>query len=487
MAIKGVTLVRRGLALVVLAALSLLPTMLRADAQEPLKFEAVTEPFEAVVEEASFPTFDAQGQRIGRTRWRVVNGTGNDRENYLASTEEGMLLDFGGEWLRFSEDEGRTWHSVLPPEEFREWWSYEGAVAVAPGGDVVAAGQDALVSGIFRAMTFKYEAAAGQWFYSFAESSAPFLDRPAIGVLPGPFQIGGTTVPYVAALRGGLLLTKSYWAYSFDGLNYSVPNSRFIDALTSLPESAPLQVERWGELDWIQSHELVGIAPLGRGRALAERPSIGAFDSESHAPRTVLDPATLRWRPYEFGESGPPQTSVANCVEGTNYSPCMTSEGRTLADARGNLHHVAFGEAGITYWFSRDGGATWTKSVTPLMDGYTAPSNGNLNRSFKVSGRHRIAAVVVHALKSEDPLVTQDLVYVFSFEHGPPRVERIHALGNADFSCLVGGVGLGGGTQPDGICDFPSITFVDGGRIAVSFTDAAHPEPAVAIQLAGRH
>lgn len=455
-----------------------------AQSQVPPRFEAVLEPFEAGVEERSYRTFSADGRPLRRTRWRVVTGTGNDRENYLATTKTGMLLDFGGEWLRVSEDEGLTWSSVLPAEELREWWSYEGAVATAPGGDVVAVGQDALVSGVFRAMTFKYEAAADQWLYSFAEASAPFLDRPAIGVLPGPFDIGGTTVPYVAVLRGGLFTGKSYSAYSLDGLNYALAGSRFADAATTTPATAPIEVEAWDELDWLQSHELMGIAPLGRAKALAERPSVGAFDTESHAPRALLDPATLRWKAVDFGPDGPPQTTPVRCVDPPNWPPCLASEGRTVADSRGNLHHVSYGPDGIRYWFSGDGGATWEKTVTPLLDGYTPPFKSELSKSFKVSGAHGKTVVAVHAIASREPVVTQDLVYVYRFDRGVPRVHRIHALGDGDYGCLVEGTDAE--QVSEGVCDFPSVALLPDGRIVASFTDAAHREPAVAIELGRR-
>lgn len=464
-----------------LSALSVLPAA-STGAQVPLKFDAVLEPFEAHVAETSFATLDPKGRPIGKTRWRIVTGTGNERENYIASTRSGMLLDFGGEWLRVSEDEGRTWSSVVPPPEFNEWWSFEGAVAVAPGGDVVAAGQDSLIDGVFRSMTFKYEDAVDKWFFSFAESHAPFMDRPAVGVLPGPFTVGNETVPYISVLRGGLLLGKSYWTYSLDGLNYGLVNARFLDGMTNLPLSEPLDVERWSELDWIQSHDLIGVTPLGHAKVMSERPSIGAFDTETHAPRSVLDPTTLRWKPYEFPDDGPPQTTVANCVDAVEYPDCFASEGRTLADSRGNLHHVVYSDNGaILYWFSSDGGKTWNRVDTPLLDGYEAPFNAGLDKSFKVSGAHHKTAVVVHVIKSRDPLVTQDLVYEFSFRSGSPRVTRIHVLGSGGYSCFPDGTAAD--LTAEGACDFPSITFLRGGRIAVSFTDAAHREPAIAIEL----
>lgn len=474
---------------VLLTAVTLLPatTIGRpAGARIPVRFDAMIEPFEeASVEEIAFPTFDAQGRKLKATRFRVVSGTGNDRENYLASTEAGMLLDFGGEWLRFSEDEGQTWFSVLPAPELRDWWSYEGAVATAPGGDVVAAGQDALVSGVFRALTFKYEAGVDKWIYSMAESSSPFLDRPAIGVLPGPFEIAGMTVPYVSVLRGGFFSTKSYWTYSLDGLNYDLANSRFADTATGLGSSGPLDVEPWAELDWIQPHELIGLAPYGPSKVLAERPSIGAFDTESHAPRSILDPSTFRWRAHEFPKDGPQQTTATECAETVSFS-CLASEGRTLGDSKGNLHHVSLQKDRLVYLFSRDGGETWSSSETPLLDGYSVQkSNSELYKSVKVSGAENTSVVVVHAIKSQDPLTTKDLVYRFSFRGGHPKVNKIHVLGRGDFSCLVGGVSVSGG-KPQASCDFPSITLLEGGRFAVSFTDATHREPAVAIELESR-
>lgn len=449
----------------------------------PLRFDAIVEPFDAKVEEFSYKRFDAKGRPMPDVTWRVVSGTGNPIENYLASTARGTLLDFGGEWLRFSKDEGRTWSSVLPPEELREgWFSFEGAVATAPGGDVVAIGQDSPNNGAFRAMTFKYEAKEDAWFYSFAESSSPVMDRPAIGVLPGPFQIAGQSVPYVTAARAGVFATKSYWTYSLDGLNYVLPNSRFMDAASNTSSSGSLPIEPWRELDWIQSHDLVGIAPLGEGSALAERPSIGAFDTEAHTPRTVLDPSTLRWRSHDFGDEGPPTTGASHCVDGANSPPCLTSEGRTLADSRGWLHHVSYGEEGITYWFSSDGGKTWGQTVTQLLDGYSVPNNANLMKSFKVSGAHNKTAVAVHAFTDRKAMKTQDLVYIFRIKRGRPQVHEIYVLGEPGHGCLPGGIaGVGGGGDA---CDFPSITFVRGGRIAVSFTDLLHKDSTVAVQLA---
>ncbi|MDP9067246.1 MAG: hypothetical protein M3N53_02715 [Actinomycetota bacterium] len=440
----------------------------------PLKLEAFVEPFdEATVEEVSYATYNARGRRLAPTRWRVVSGTGNKHENYLASTQDGMLLDFGGEWLRVSSDQGGTWSEILPAPELREsWMSFEGAVAVAPGGDVVAVGQDAASSAL-RAPTFKYEAAAKKWFYSVAEVHAPLVDRPTVAVMPGPFTFGGQTVPYISVMRAGLYV-KAPFIYSFDGLNYSVPSSRQADQATNLPRSGPLEVERWPELDWIQPHELIGVTPYGRGKAMAERPWYGLLDPEDSAPRTILDPATLRWSRYDFpSEQGPrdPEPLSPRWVFGA---------GRTLADSRGRLHNVSLTERTIEYMISTDGGRKWSSTSIPLLAGYKVRDiPPDVQKAFRVSGQERTAVLVVHTIAKDDPLVTRDLVYRFSLRGERPRVTKIYAMGEGGYSCFPIGVKA----ARDGSCDFPSITLMPGGRIAVSFTDAAHPEPAVAIEL----
>lgn len=93
-----------------------------------------------VVSTATYPTVDygspikSSDDKPGTTTWRIVKGTGNCCENYLSVTRGGRLLDFGGSYLNYSDDRGLTWSSVRPIEPLVNG---EGAVAVAPDGDVV--------------------------------------------------------------------------------------------------------------------------------------------------------------------------------------------------------------------------------------------------------------------------------------------------------------------------------------------------------------
>ncbi|MGH2711151.1 MAG: hypothetical protein ACRDH9_08115, partial [Actinomycetota bacterium] len=78
-----------------------------------------------------YPVRDAAGTQIGNTTWRVVRGTGNCCENHLGITKEGRLMDFGGAYINFSDDQGQTWKQVRPAEPLV---GPEGTVVVAPGG-----------------------------------------------------------------------------------------------------------------------------------------------------------------------------------------------------------------------------------------------------------------------------------------------------------------------------------------------------------------
>src|SRR3712207_6069950 len=68
----------------------------------------------AQIEEVDYPVLDAANNPVGDATWRVVRNTGNCCENYLAATKQGQLLDFGGTYLRFSNDKGETWKEVRP-------------------------------------------------------------------------------------------------------------------------------------------------------------------------------------------------------------------------------------------------------------------------------------------------------------------------------------------------------------------------------------
>ena len=432
---------------------------------------ALEVPFpEAVTERLTFPTYDARGREKGTTDWRVARGTGNGAENYLATTKEGVLLDFGGEWLRISRDEGRTWTKVIPDGPLGELTSNlaEGTVAVAPDGDIVGVGWFVTAGDLI--LTFKYEADTEEWRYSVTRLGMAGFDRPSIAVLPGPFTIGGQTVPYVSVLRGGFLAFKPTF-YSLDGLTYTTPRNRAVESLVS-EVKGPLDIKPWKTLDWMQPHDQTGVTPLGPGQAIAGR---GILDFRDEiVPRSILDPGTLRWSRYRFPDGGPPDPEIEEVI--------LDSDGRLLADSTGALHHVQVTDEGsrITYMLSRDGGATWSEKSFPIFRGFHVDP---YYRSLSVSGKHQTAVLVVHAVVQDDPLVTRDVVYRFDTSGATAKVEKIYVLGEGDFGSWGGGTET---IEKDTQMDFSAIALLPDGRIAVSFTDYRHWEPSIAIELKGR-
>ncbi|MGH2746469.1 MAG: hypothetical protein ACRDKB_00905 [Actinomycetota bacterium] len=390
----------------------------------------------------SFPIFDAGGAVVGEQRWRVVTGTGNCCENYLAVTEEGRLLDFGGDYLYYSDDQGATWKRVRPADPLPNFG--EGTVAVAPNGDIIGVAWNPYYGD--RVVPFKYEASEETWYYTTTKLHSPFFDRESVAVIPGPFEIAGEEFPYVSVLKGGFPF-KSPWYLSVDGLNYFVPSFRFTDQMAEGRVGGPLPIDPEPSFDWLQTQRQTFLTPLGPGRALAGQADL--FLDQFGAPWTILREGRLRWTGYDFPSPVP-------------------GGGQLHTDSRGWLHYVRIDER-LTYRVSRDGGKSWASTEIDLPEG---------TRSFpsfdsRANGRLGLTAVAVHAQTEEG--VTQDLVYRF-VARKKIRLSKVYVVGAGD---LVTGVGL---TSSDPRFDFANVVILPDGRIATSFMDSEHTRPALAIQ-----
>ena len=165
----------------------------------------------------------SKDDRAGTTTWRIVQATGNCCENYLTSSADGRLHDFGGTYVNYSDDRGLTWTSVRP---LTPLVNGEGTIGLAPDGDVAGVGWDPYSGDHLQA--FKYEAETGRWLYTETPIHQPFYDREWVLVVPGPFTIDGQTVPYITFLKGGYP-SKELWYWSTDGLNYVQVSSKFVD------------------------------------------------------------------------------------------------------------------------------------------------------------------------------------------------------------------------------------------------------------------
>src|SRR5688500_7355936 len=107
---------------------------------DPAVLDAVVVDAVFMPKEGSYPMVDfgrsagAKDDTDGTTDWTVVLSTGNCCENYLTSNSQGRLYDFGGSYINFTDDRGKKWKQVRP---ITPLVNGEGAIAMAPGGDVV--------------------------------------------------------------------------------------------------------------------------------------------------------------------------------------------------------------------------------------------------------------------------------------------------------------------------------------------------------------
>ncbi|MDQ3956816.1 MAG: hypothetical protein M3273_00680 [Actinomycetota bacterium] len=390
------------------------------------------------VESHFFPVETASGKPAGAAEWRVVAGTGNCCENFIGTTRDGKVLDFGGSLLHFSEDLGETWKEVVP---LTPVVSGEGTVVDALGGDIIGATWSPYSGD--RVVAFKYEAATGKWLHTENVLHTPFYDRPWIATVKGPFTIGATTVPYISILTSNL--TKDVQYYSIDGLNYVLAQHSFTGQAAAR-ESKWLDLPADPDADWTQPVTELGLGPLAGGGALAHAGTI------SYVPWSLLQAPDMKWSGYTFPDGALP-------------------DGRVLTDSRGWLHHVdAFpGVKSFTYMVSPSGGRGWAGVDIDLPGSLQVE-----DWDFKANAALGKAVVGVHA---HDAIrnVDQDLVFELSID-GDVQVERVFYVGAGDIAV---GTGLGASLR----FDFSTIGLLPDGRIVTTFMDTGHLEPSLAILL----
>jgi hypothetical protein len=420
----------------------------RADAQG---LPATVQTVSFAKQTISYPVYSPDGAQIGTTAWRVLRGTGNCCENHLGATRTGRLLDFGGAYLNFSDDQGLTWKRVRPAEPLV---GPEGTVVNAPGGDIVGVTWDPYTGD--RVLAFKYDATTGYWEYMYTALHTPFYDREWIAVIPGPHTIAGQTFPYITVIRGGYP-SKAVWYYSLDGLHYAIASNKMLTALVGGRTDAWLPSSPDPEADWTQPISESSITPLIGGGALAR--AADTLDTsvtvEGILPANnwwMLEPNTLVWKQHRLGD-------------GTELP-----RGRLVMDSRGWSHLVSVVEGEVTYRMSQDGGRTWTTATAPL------PANHRVEDwDLRANGVLGLTSVAVHAhndVSDKD----QDLVMRFATVCGVPELVRTHFVGKGDTNA---GSSLG----PSIRFDFATTAILPDGTIATSLLDSAHLSPALAVEL----
>lgn len=393
----------------------------------------------------SFPARNALASYVPDEAWRVVHRTGNCCENYIATTSAGRIMDFGGSYLRFSDDQGASWSEVLG---LGPLYAGEGAATEAPNGDIVGATWDPYSGD--RLEGFKFDKADGKWYFVHNQLHTPMFDRPYVAALPGPWAINGSTVPYLTYLIGGLSSMRNSY-FSSDGLNYLPTPAPF--PATGTPKSKALPVVRDGKADVLQPLTVAGVVPIPGGGALAW----SSPGSDAVSDLSILEPPSTTWSPFSLPGSDP-------------------FRGRLLADSAGRWHNVFVAQNSFTYRISTDGGATWTSTVVPLPNGYEAVMP-QFSRfwDFKANGPLNMGVVSMYA-RNISAGTDQNLVFVLSTTAGRPVYRKLLFAGRGD---KLFGAGL---TASDRL-DFVTVGILPDGRIATTFLDGEYASPAVAITI----
>lgn len=374
----------------------------------PAKIVALTP--DSVQDRAPTKTVDystSPGGVAGTTAWRVVNGTGNGAEHWITAGPDGSLYDFGGRYINITKDEGKTWTSVQPQNPLV---NAEGAIAVAPNGDVIGATWDPYSGD--HLLTFKYDAASKQWTYQEDPLHTPFYDRPEVNVIPGPITISGTTYPYISTVSSH----GSPTFYSTDGLTYD----NVINTGAALTEWVPTHPDP--SLDWSQTQEWAPLHALGHGFALDLIAYGGGANDFSPTDTSngitkpeIFDPGDLSFHQLTLpnGKALPVNLQV---------------------DSRGWLHGVVLNQNGFTFETSADGGQTWATAPVAFPAGDTINTNtGGEVVDIRVNARLGIAAVLTRTDDgggSAPP--QQDRVYKFDISSSTPKLLRAYNVGLGD-------------------------------------------------------
>ncbi len=381
----------------------------------------------ATVSTEHYPVTDATGQALPEAAWRVVLGTGNCCENYVSTTQDGRILDLGGQDVFVSGDLGASWKAVRVPVDI----TGEGAITTAPDGDIVGVswvtyGGDTLVA-------FKYSKASNAWYTSVIPHHTPFWDRPWISVVKGPFEVNGLVVPYITLAMGGVGLKDPFFV-SLDGVNYvAYSQSQLLLSTTILPA---LDLAADADRDWLQFTGPALTTALDHGLAVRYGTSEVTTDG-------------LTWESLQMGASVP--------------------QGQLQADGQGGLHVVSAASRSFSYSWSHDGGRSWDKMTIP-----TGADIGVWDFRASATFDEVVIAAQLRGPGDKDHFK----LYRITGATGTPSLTEILDMGNGDDQ-FRGDV-TGGGNR----FDFMTLGFLPGGKVVASFGDkSTKGAPALAIEL----
>jgi len=395
-----------------------------------------------------YSVYGPDGRRKKSATWRVTPAGQNCCEVYVASTDTGRLLTYGGTFPFYSDDQGKTWYRVQPVTPLENG---EGAILAGPGGRVYGVGWDAYSGDHLQALRYTPNSSGGVWEVSEQPLHTPFFDRPWITYAKGPFNFGGATQPAALMISGGPA-SEDPALLSGDGLNYSEVTSMGVDEMSSEPvPGGPLPVKSNPDADWWQGHPWPGTLPLSGG-------GLYKLDVNDFADCVIsqLDQSSGQWRCSGFTAPG---------FEDGPYC-CQLRQ-----DSRGWLHELKANAdlTALEYRLSTNGGATWSAPLAlKPPEGDTLETDNFF--SSVVNGDMGLAAVQARFDDADDHQ-GHDMVFRVDISRATPKLKDVLILGKGD---LITANDVSGSTGDR--FDYPSVTILPNGAVAASFDDSTTRE-----------
>lgn len=397
---------------------------------------------------SSYRVFDARGKLKRVQRWRVTNAGGNCCEVYSHVDKTGRIFEFGGTYMHFSDDRGATWKRVLyaaPPETPAT--NGEGAVTVAPNGDIVGITWDPYSGDVLT--SYKYTAATKKWETALTPLHMPFFDRPWISVVKGPVTVNGKTAPWATMVRGAWP-AKDVLYMALDGLHYNLLTTP--DADGRIPGEAGgkfvVPVVKDPMADWLQDVPDTGSTYLNAGGALHLSVDGDTFPACAVKHFSITN---ARW----------------SCVETATQWKATTRQ-----DSRGWLTRASVAGSGATVEQSTDGGRSWRTTTV------TSPVGGKFEGVYDVKVNGKLGRAVVLARFDGTGSKGQDVAFVLDVSKPQPRLLESMLIGDGD---LVTAAGV---TSSTARFDFMTVGLLPDGKVVATMDDrSGGGSPLLAIQL----